>query len=120
MSDWAAARRLDYIDGLLATRGELNLGDLVEAFGLHRSQASKDINEFIRLYPDALVYDKVAKRYVPANGRYKRQRRLSAAERETLAIILASRRNPCHPPSQPINEPAQLGIPDRHDLAHQE
>lgn len=65
---WATDRRLDYIDWRVATRGAINRVDLVRVFDVSINQASVDLNEYIRLYPDALAYDRVAKCYVPARA----------------------------------------------------
>ena len=63
--------RLSFIDWRMLTEGSIRRGHLVETFGVSMAQASGDINNFIRAYPDALSYDKTVKQYVPANGRYR-------------------------------------------------
>ena len=73
MSDWAIERRLDYIDYRLLTAGSLRRGDIMRTFGVSEPQASKDINEFLRLYSDAASYDKSAKQYVSAAGYLSRR-----------------------------------------------
>jgi hypothetical protein len=71
---WATDRRLDYIDWRLLTAGAIRRSDIMRAFEVSEGQASADLAEFHRLYPEASRYDKSAKRYVPANGRYGSQR----------------------------------------------
>lgn len=71
---WFEARRLDYIDWRLSTRGEIQRADISLTFGVSEACASGDLNEFLRLYPVALTYDKSRKRYVPARSPYRRQR----------------------------------------------
>ncbi|HEX5509856.1 MAG TPA: hypothetical protein VFX37_15255 [Pseudolabrys sp.] len=77
MSDltWAANRRLDFIDWAIAVKSELQRSDIIDLFGVSMGQASADINEFISRYPDAITYDKSAKRYVPARANYRRRRK---------------------------------------------
>lgn len=86
---WAQARRLDYIDLLLLTRGQVRRNDLIEAFGVSMGQASIDINEFVHLYPHAATYNKTAKRYVPIDTRYRpvRKRMMDRAKRDALALL---------------------------------
>ena len=86
MSDWFRARRLDLIDALLATRGELRRSDLTTRFGYTAAIASADIDEFKRTHPGVLNYDGRAKRYrAPPN--YRGSRALPAEVRETLNLI---------------------------------
>jgi len=85
-SDWFAERRLDYIDFRILRTGTLRRVDVMDAFGVSETQASLDINEFIRRYPEALVYDKSAKQYVPA-GRYRSQRELGKRVLEALTAL---------------------------------
>lgn len=61
---WFVERRLDYIDWLLATAGSIRLGDLVRTYGVSRSQASHDLNLYLRLHPEAMRYDLTARAYV--------------------------------------------------------
>lgn len=86
-SDWFQARRLDGIDALLATRGELRRQDIMDLFGVSLPQASMDIQAFVREHPGAIRYDLSSKRYVPAGPKYRRQRSLPDQVRETLRLI---------------------------------
>lgn len=72
--NWFISRRLDAIDALLATRGELRRQDIIDLFGVSMPQASMDIQAFIAAHPKAIVYDKSAKCYMPARTTYRRQR----------------------------------------------
>lgn len=72
---WSSDRRLDYIDWMLSTTGSIQRGHIMETFGVSQGQASADLNEFARLYPTAMSYDKSAKCYIPARSPYRRQRK---------------------------------------------
>jgi hypothetical protein len=63
--------RLIYIDWRLLTAGAIRRAHIAETFDVSEAQASVDLNEFIRLHPDVMRYDKTAKQYVPSNGRYR-------------------------------------------------
>lgn len=72
---WPVDRRLDYIDWSLWSRGTIQRGDLTRIFGVSLGQASADLQEFFAEHPDAAVYDKYQKTYVPAKRPYRRQRK---------------------------------------------
>jgi hypothetical protein len=74
MTNWAQNRRLDYIDWRIATAGEFERDSAARLFDVSPGIISGDLTLFQSLYPDALNYDKSAKRYVPAKGRYRRRR----------------------------------------------
>lgn len=63
--NWFASRRMDYITWRLATLGEVQRNDIVRHFGVSETQASIDINAFLRDNPGSASYDKTRKRYVP-------------------------------------------------------
>jgi hypothetical protein len=86
---WATDRRLDYIDLLLLTQGRVRRDEIMAAFGITMSAASGDIAEFIAAHPDAMRYDKSAKQYVPANGRYRpvREGMRDAKRRDALMLL---------------------------------
>lgn len=86
---WFVARRLDYIDALLAARGSIRRSDLIDAFGVSLSQATQDLRTFAAEYPGAIAYDLTAKSYVPAKTPYARRRRLSDADAAVLDLIAA-------------------------------
>lgn len=66
-----AALRLDWIDARLLNAGAVCRDDICQTFGISMAQASHDIAAFQTAHPEAMRYDKSAKRYVPANGRYR-------------------------------------------------
>ena len=42
----------------------MNRGDLMDAFGVSVNQASTDLNRYIGMAPDNMVYDKSARAYI--------------------------------------------------------
>ena len=72
---WAIGRRLDYIDWCIATHGTFVRQDAARLFGVTAGIISGDLTLFQALYPGAVAYDKSAKRYTPADGRYRRRRK---------------------------------------------
>lgn len=71
---WFTERRLDFIDWCLAFGDGINRSDLVQMFGISVPQASSDLQAFMSLYPDAMRYDKTAKKYVPVRKKYRQRR----------------------------------------------
>lgn len=61
---WGVERRLEFIEFRLFWEGHVNRGDLMEAFGVSVNQASTDLNRYIGMAPDNMVYDKSARTYV--------------------------------------------------------
>ena len=61
---WGVAQRLEFIEFRLFWEGYVNRSDLMEQFGLSVNQASADLNRYIGLAPDNMVYDKSARTYV--------------------------------------------------------
>ena len=61
---WGVAQRLEFIEFRLFWEGHVNRSDLMEQFGLSVNQASADLNRYIGLAPDNIVYDKSARTYV--------------------------------------------------------
>jgi len=70
----AADQRQSYIDWRLLVHGSIRRGHIMTRFSVSEGQASADINAFLTAHPDAVSYDKSAKQYIPANGRYRSQR----------------------------------------------
>lgn len=60
---WGVERRLEFIEFRLFWEGQVNRGDLVEAFSVSMNQASTDLNRYIAMAPDNMVYDKSARTY---------------------------------------------------------
>ncbi len=71
---WFTERRLDFIDWRMAAHGSIRRADLIAMFEISVPQASTDLQEFMRLYPGAIVYDASARQYVPARRTYKPRR----------------------------------------------
>jgi len=65
---WGVERRLEFIEFRLFWEGHVNRGDLVEAFGVSMNQASTDLNRYIAMAPDNMVYDKSARAYIRGSG----------------------------------------------------
>ena len=61
---WGVAQRLEFIEFRLFWEGRVNRSDLMEQFGLSVNQASADLNRYIGLAPDNMLYDKSARTYV--------------------------------------------------------
>lgn len=61
---WGVKQRLQFIEFRLFWEGHLNRSDLMEQFGLSVNQASADLNRYIGIAPDNMVYDKSARTYV--------------------------------------------------------
>jgi hypothetical protein len=57
-------RRLEFIELRLFSEGHVNRSDLTDQFGVSVNQASTDLNRYIGLAPDNMVYDKSARTYV--------------------------------------------------------
>lgn len=64
---WGVERRLEFIEFRLFWEGHVNRGDLMEAFGVSVNQASTDLNRYIGMAPDNMVYDKSARTYIRGN-----------------------------------------------------
>lgn len=60
---WSVERRLEFIEFRLFWEGHVNRGDLMGAFGVSVNQASTDLNRYIAMAPDNMVYDKSARTY---------------------------------------------------------
>ncbi|WP_058615572.1 WYL domain-containing protein [Tepidimonas taiwanensis] len=61
---WGIERRLEFIEFRLFWEGHVNRGDLMAAFGISINQASTDLNRYLGMAPDNMVYDKSARAYV--------------------------------------------------------
>lgn len=61
---WGVERRLEFIEFRLFWEGFVNRGDLMKAFGVSVNQASTDLNRYIGMAPDNMVYDKSARTYI--------------------------------------------------------
>ena len=61
---WGVERRLEFIEFRLFWEGHVNRGDLMDAFSVSVNQASTDLNRYIGMAPDNMVYDKSARTYI--------------------------------------------------------
>lgn len=61
---WGVQQRLEFIEFRLFWEGHVNRSDVMEQFGLSVNQSSSDLNRYIGLAPDKMVYDKSARTYV--------------------------------------------------------
>jgi len=65
---WGVEQRLEFIEFRLFWEGHVNRRDLMEQFGVSVNQASTDLNRYIGLAPDNMLYDKSARTYVRSLG----------------------------------------------------
>ena len=61
---WGIEQRLEFIEFRLFWEGCVNRIDVMQQFGVSVNQASSDLNRYIALAPDNMVYDKSARTYV--------------------------------------------------------
>ncbi len=61
---WGVEQRLEFIEFRLFWEGQVDRGDLMDAFGVSVNQASTDLNRYIGMAPDNMVYDKSARAYI--------------------------------------------------------
>jgi len=65
---WGVGRRLEFIEFRLFWEGQVNRGDLMEAFGVSVNQSSTDLNRYIGMAPANMTYNKSARAYVRGDG----------------------------------------------------
>lgn len=61
---WFEQQRINYIAETLRALGYINREHLIQKFGISTPQASHDLTVFQRIHPNAIKYDRSAKRYV--------------------------------------------------------
>jgi len=61
---WGVEQRLEFIEFRLFWEGHVNRGDLMSAFAVSVNQASTDLNRYIGMAPNNMIYDKSARTYV--------------------------------------------------------
>lgn len=61
-------QRMDYIAATLSTKGRINRQDLIQRFRISVPQASLDLSQFQRLYPNAMTYCLSKKAYLKNGG----------------------------------------------------
>ncbi len=62
--NWNVERRYEFIEFRLYWQGNINRSDLMEAFGISKQQASKDLTNYIEGRKSNLTYDKRLRTYV--------------------------------------------------------
>lgn len=60
---WGAERQLEFIEFCRFWDGLVSRRDLTDQFGVSVNQASTELNRYIGLAPDNMVYDKSARTY---------------------------------------------------------
>ena len=65
---WGVEKRLEFIEFRLYFEGRMNRGDLMKVFGVSVNQASTDLNRYLKLAPDNMIYDKSARSYLRSEG----------------------------------------------------
>lgn len=65
---WGVEQKLQFIEFRLFWDGHVNRGDLIDKFGISQNQASGDLNRYIALAPDNMIYDKSGKTYVRSSS----------------------------------------------------
>ena len=61
--NWFEQHRQEWIEEMLAVYGFINRDHLMRKFSISQPQASKDLQTFQRLHPDAMRYNLTTKRY---------------------------------------------------------
>ena len=61
---WGVEQRLEFIEFRLFWERHVNRGDLMDTFGISVNQASTDLNRYIAMAPNNMVYDKSARAYI--------------------------------------------------------
>jgi hypothetical protein len=61
---WTTQLRRAFIEHRLFWRGRIGLADLMDTFGMSRTQSSQDLNAYISEFREHLSYDKSARTYV--------------------------------------------------------
>jgi predicted DNA-binding transcriptional regulator YafY len=65
---WGVEQKLQFIEFRLFWEGHVNRSDLTDKFGVSSNQASGDLNRYIALAPDNMIYDKSGKTYVRSSA----------------------------------------------------
>lgn len=61
---YAIEQRLRFIDFIVHHYGRINRSIIMDYFGISMPQASRDIQDYVKLAPENLLYDTNAKTYV--------------------------------------------------------
>lgn len=65
---WFVEQRMDWIAETLRVFGFINRAHIERKFGVSVAQAAIDLREFQKRHPNAMTYDRSAKRYIPAKA----------------------------------------------------
>lgn len=65
---WSIAQRLEFIEFRLVWEGRIKRSDIADRFGVTVQQATVDLGLYEQLAPGNIVYDRNAKRFVPARA----------------------------------------------------
>ena len=65
---WGVEQKLQFIEFRLFWEGHVNRSDLIDKFSVSQNQASGDLNRYIALVPDNMVYDKSGKTYLRSSS----------------------------------------------------
>ncbi len=65
---WGVEQKLQFIEFHLFWEGHVNRSDLIDKFSVSQNQASGDLNRYIALAPDNMVYDKSGKTYLRSSS----------------------------------------------------
>jgi predicted DNA-binding transcriptional regulator YafY len=65
---WGVEQKLQFIEFRLFWEGHVNRSDLIDKFSVSQNQASGDLNRYIALAPDNMVYDKSGKTYLRSSS----------------------------------------------------
>lgn len=61
---WFKNHRIEWITESLRVFGFINREHLMTKFGISMPQASMDLRDFQKIYPDAIQYDLTQKKYI--------------------------------------------------------
>ena len=61
---WGVEQRLEFIEFRLFWEGRLNRSDLMHRFGVSVNQASADLNRYLKLAPENMIYDRSERAYL--------------------------------------------------------
>ncbi len=61
---WGVEQRLEFIEFRLFWEGRLNRSDLMHVFGVSVNQASADLNRYLKLAPENMLYDRSERAYL--------------------------------------------------------
>lgn len=112
--NWAARERLRMIEVLLWWRGWVRRGDLLDCFGISAAQASGDIQRFLELNRNGVIYHPNRKRYEAGESFTCRLHRPNLAE----AVTLLLGQNPGHAALSMRTESTPAAASDLVDMIH--